>query len=241
MEETSAAGQNEAPARRVNEIDTTGQTVAANVKRLRTEQGLTTAQLADRLEAAGRPILANAITKIEQRQRRVSVDDLMALAAALGATPNALLLPRDLSGPSQPTGLQGNVVGNVLWAWACGERPLPLSVDPAKDVVSPAQESDWEDPRVARFRNVAAPQSTSPDAFLRQPEALRRASMALTAIIQTTPQIADSLARQARTYADTWSKIAKVLEDNADDLKERTVDAAAFDELTHLSKAGLGK
>lgn len=230
MEETSAASQNEGQARRVNEIDATGQTVAANVKRLRTDLGLTTAQLAERLEALGRPILANAITKIEQRQRRVSVDDLMALATALSATPNALLLPADVGERSQPTGVRTTVSSNVLWAWACGDRPLPLSADP--------QPGDWgEEGRAQRFRSVAAPHSTAPDAFLRYHETVERSATAMMALLQTAPQMADHVVGYAQAAADTWSRIAKVIEEHREELQEQTADMVALERALQLMKA----
>jgi hypothetical protein len=45
------------------------------------------------MAAAGRPILPSGLSKIEQGQRAVDVDDLVALAIALQVNPNALLLP----------------------------------------------------------------------------------------------------------------------------------------------------
>lgn len=42
---------------------------------------------------AGRPLGHTAISDIENGSRRVDVDDLMAIASALGVAPNALLLP----------------------------------------------------------------------------------------------------------------------------------------------------
>jgi transcriptional regulator with XRE-family HTH domain len=65
--------------------------LAENLKRMRFTQRLTTAQLAESVSGLGRPMYANTITKIEKLQRRVDVDDLVALAAALGVTPAQLL------------------------------------------------------------------------------------------------------------------------------------------------------
>jgi len=65
--------------------------VARNVKRLREAQHLTTRALQDLLTKLGRPIPASGITRIEQGSRRVDVDDLAALAIALGVRPDHLL------------------------------------------------------------------------------------------------------------------------------------------------------
>jgi transcriptional regulator with XRE-family HTH domain len=51
--------------------------------------------LSDRLVAVGRPILASGLSKIEAGTRRVDVDDLVALAEAMWATPDDLLTAPD--------------------------------------------------------------------------------------------------------------------------------------------------
>lgn len=78
--------------RAVNGVGDAGLRVAAVLRKRRQTAGLTTGDLADRTAALGRPILANAITKIEQGQRRIDVDDLVVLAAAIGVTAAGLLL-----------------------------------------------------------------------------------------------------------------------------------------------------
>lgn len=83
-EEETVAG------RRANEIGDVGRNVAANVRRFRVGQGLTTEQLAGRV-AALRPMYATTITKIEKEDRRVDVDDLVAIAQALNVPPMELL------------------------------------------------------------------------------------------------------------------------------------------------------
>src|SRR5579859_1213489 len=110
--------------------------VAANLRRIRQEHGgISYAELSRRLEAAGHPILDTGLMKIEKGRRRVDVDDLMALAVALGVTPSALLMPRlDLAAASRAHELTPGVSGTSpeLWAWASGEVPLghaPASAD----------------------------------------------------------------------------------------------------------------
>ena len=63
----------------------------ANVASVRKGQGLTLRDVADRLADIGHPMAHNTVSEIERGARRVDVDDLMALAAALGVTPTALL------------------------------------------------------------------------------------------------------------------------------------------------------
>jgi transcriptional regulator with XRE-family HTH domain len=68
-----------------------GHQVAAQIRWERERKQLSLQQLSDRLTKAGRPILPSGISKIEQGDRRVDVDDLVALADALGTAPGALL------------------------------------------------------------------------------------------------------------------------------------------------------
>ena len=79
--------------RRANELGPTGIRLAGNPRRIRASRPMTTEQLAERVTTLGRPMYANTITKIEKRQRRVDVDDLTALAAALQVTVQRLLDP----------------------------------------------------------------------------------------------------------------------------------------------------
>jgi transcriptional regulator with XRE-family HTH domain len=102
----------------------TSQRLAQNLRAIRTERGLSTYALTARLKEIGWVIHQGGITRIEQGQRHVDVDDLVALAVALDCSPNRLLLPQDTSGDRVP------VIGDIkaadidLWAWATGDRPL---------------------------------------------------------------------------------------------------------------------
>lgn len=111
--------------RRTSGIGPTGRTVAQNLARLRSARQLTVIGLADRLKTLGHPILSTAITKIEMGQRRVTVDDLTALAVALGVNLTALVLPPTIDGETEITA--AGVVDNLdAWLWADGSRPLQL-------------------------------------------------------------------------------------------------------------------
>lgn len=133
MEETTGAESAEAASkrerpRRANELGPIGVHVAANVKRIRAKLPLTTEQLAVKVTALGRPMRANTITKIEKEQRRVDVDDLVALAVALETRPDALLLPFRVTGDVE---LAANlsVAAVSAWQWANGKAPFDLPKD----------------------------------------------------------------------------------------------------------------
>ena len=57
-----------------------GVAVAQNLEQLRESRNLTYAELSRRLTQLGRPIAPLGLTRIRDRQRRVDVDDLVALA-----------------------------------------------------------------------------------------------------------------------------------------------------------------
>ncbi|MFF3660058.1 helix-turn-helix domain-containing protein [Streptomyces olivochromogenes] len=72
-----------------------GEVLAANLKRLREEQRLTYVELSARLTETGRPIPVLGLRRIERGERRVDVDDLLALALVLSTHPVDLLVPGD--------------------------------------------------------------------------------------------------------------------------------------------------
>lgn len=107
--------------------------VRANIAIFRAELGMTYAALSRELERRGHPIPPLGLRRIESGERRVDVDDLMALALSLGVNPHALLLP-SLKGseiPGPVTGAdQRSVSSRQAWDWAVGLRPLtPLDGD----------------------------------------------------------------------------------------------------------------
>lgn len=118
-----AADEEPKPARRTNDIGPTGAQVAENLRRIRTARGLSTTRLSKLLDFIGRPIQPTGITKIEKRERKVDVDDLVALAAALGVNPSALLFPHSTKGDTTITGV-GTVPADIAWRWADGEGPV---------------------------------------------------------------------------------------------------------------------
>lgn len=99
--------------------------VAANVERLRKQHGWTLAELSAKLADIGRPMLPSGLSKIEQKTRRVDVDDLVALAIVFGVNVSTLLFPPTREGKSDVTGA-GTVDNDDLWGWADGETPLAV-------------------------------------------------------------------------------------------------------------------
>jgi hypothetical protein len=70
-----------------------GKNLAANVERLRAEQHLSHRKLSAALAAAGQRIPPLGVDRIFRCQRRVDVDELVALAGVLKVSPEALLAP----------------------------------------------------------------------------------------------------------------------------------------------------
>ncbi|WLQ38153.1 helix-turn-helix transcriptional regulator [Streptomyces castrisilvae] len=68
-----------------------GVLTARAITRARTARGFAQRQLAERVTALGRPMTITMLSRIECRQRRCDGDDLVAIAAALGLSPLALL------------------------------------------------------------------------------------------------------------------------------------------------------
>lgn len=87
-----------------------GRRVASNVRRLRDLRQLTTGQLAERLTAHGVAMNATAVTKIEKMNRRVTVDELHALAGALGVRTTQLLRDPDADPMSEIAALADDLL-----------------------------------------------------------------------------------------------------------------------------------
>src|SRR5689334_13386641 len=66
---------------------------AEQMRIVRERKGLNQQQIADRLEEFGVAMDQRTISKIEQGKRGISLDDAVAIAAALGSTPADLCVP----------------------------------------------------------------------------------------------------------------------------------------------------
>jgi transcriptional regulator with XRE-family HTH domain len=115
--------------------DPTHDRVARNITELRKERRMSLAGLAVRLADVGRPILRSGLHKIENGDRRVDVDDLVALALALDTTPNRLLLGAVAQDDKIELAPGVEATGHEAWRWARGDVPFPPSepVDHALD------------------------------------------------------------------------------------------------------------
>ncbi|HET6918356.1 MAG TPA: helix-turn-helix transcriptional regulator [Jiangellaceae bacterium] len=131
----------------------TGRRVAANVRQLRDERRLSLDGLAARLRELGRPILPSGLSKLELGERRIDVDDLVALALALDVAPAALLLPTEhWPGMNEEVALTParSASWGGAWRWANGEQPLT------------DEPFDPETADVQRFRRDSRPYEMGP-------------------------------------------------------------------------------
>jgi len=115
----------------MEKLGPTGLRVADRLAEIRRERGYTLADLEARLATIGRPVLLSALSKIEKGQRRVDVDDLVALARALDVSPNALLLPMGSDPERAEVALtSSSVVGlDDAWKWAIRDQPFARRLD----------------------------------------------------------------------------------------------------------------
>jgi transcriptional regulator with XRE-family HTH domain len=98
----------------------TSDTVRANITAVRELQNLNYTQVSERLARSGWTISAVGIRRIESGERRVDVDDLAALAVALGVTPITLLMPPGTGRPDEfvdVTGLANPALARRVWDW----------------------------------------------------------------------------------------------------------------------------
>ncbi|MFL0292981.1 helix-turn-helix domain-containing protein [Mycobacterium sp. SMC-18] len=102
----------------------TAEAVKNNIKRLREAQNLTWTQLSARLDALDWTLTAVAIKNIEAGNRRVNVDDLAFLAAALGVSPVTLLMPW-VAADEIVTAAGAEFKAATLWEWLIAEWPFP--------------------------------------------------------------------------------------------------------------------
>jgi transcriptional regulator with XRE-family HTH domain len=102
--------------------------VADNVHQLRERRGLSIRQLAGRLgDLLDKQFHPSGVVKIEKGDRGVDADDLVALALALGVTPNRLLLTGDVADYTVKLTATAEASEVSAWWWATGEQRLPGS------------------------------------------------------------------------------------------------------------------
>jgi transcriptional regulator with XRE-family HTH domain len=98
-------------------------------------------RLADELEPLGVRLDASAITRIERGTRGVTLDDAIAIAAALGVSPLHMFVPLDDNGAQLAPALTVSTVD--ARAWLRGQRPLDQADEQLFYAQTPESEADW--------------------------------------------------------------------------------------------------
>ncbi|MFD8556809.1 helix-turn-helix domain-containing protein [Streptosporangium canum] len=110
-----------------------GEVLRHNIRRIREGQRLTYVELAERLKDAGRPIPVLGLRRVERGERRVDVDDLLALAYVLGVAVVDLLVPGD-----EPDSMPYDVAParrvpiSIARAWIGGQGFLSQPITPSE-------------------------------------------------------------------------------------------------------------
>ncbi|UHJ58025.1 helix-turn-helix domain-containing protein [Mycolicibacterium fortuitum] len=115
-------------------LGATGDAVRKNIRRIRDDKGISAPELSEGLKRLGRPIPPLGISRIENGQRRVDVDDLMAISIVLGVSPTTLLMTPTLDSDGVDiqskddlvsiTGWHKPLSPRPTWLWIGGEEPL---------------------------------------------------------------------------------------------------------------------
>jgi len=114
----------------------------ARLREVRRLKGWTQQQLADALAAAGVKLDASGITRMERGTRGVTLDDVIAIAAALGVSPLHMFVPLDNDEAlNVAPGLTADTV-NVR-AWIRGQRPL-RDTDDDRLFYAQTPDLDWD-------------------------------------------------------------------------------------------------
>lgn len=144
----------------------TAERVRTNIAALREDRKLTVAQLAGRMGKLGRPMQPSAVSKVEQGDRRVDVDDLVAFALALEVNPNVLLMPLD-DGPATVEVTPNLAVPwYALWRWASGEGPLNhWSGEALVDGAARTEAGAYKLSELVRWVELARPHKTEDERF----------------------------------------------------------------------------
>ena len=142
-------------------LGATGESVRLNIRRLRNEKGISAAELSQRLEELDRQIPPLGIHRIETGQRRVDVDDLMAISRALGVWPMTLLMP-PTAAPDElvvGTGIPADIAAERLWDWLTAAGGLTGQSDEWAETMHRGH-PPW---KVRRFYEAAYEQAAEDD------------------------------------------------------------------------------
>lgn len=165
--------------------------VRASVEELAADRGLSMRRLSALLEELGRTIPPLGLSRILKDERRVDVDELVALALALGVNPNALLFPR-AAGRDAEVELTPEVRHRsfTVWAWADGIAPLPAEVAEAGAIAINTPGDKWHD-----WVTHARPDYTAPEPHPAVAEMLSLKTMIETVLAE----------HSGATRAQTWA------------------------------------
>lgn len=116
-----------------NKFGPIGRLVAENVQDLRERSRLKQADVVERLSEQGVKMLKTTLSKIENGQRSITVDELVALAYVLEVSPLVLLLPRE--NVSYQVTPEETASARLVYEWMIGELrpPFPWPEDEIAD------------------------------------------------------------------------------------------------------------
>ena len=125
----------------------------ARLREVRRLKRWTQQQLADELASLGVRVDASGITRMERGTRGVTLDDVIAIAAALGVSPLHMIVPLDDNGAQLTPGLTVTTVD--ARAWLRGQRPLQEADERLFYAQTPESEAEWMAiaPGASRFKN----------------------------------------------------------------------------------------
>lgn len=133
-------------------LDLTGHTVRKNIGAIREAQNMQVTELSRRMKALGRSIPPLGLHRIESGDRRVDVDDLVALAIALSVSPASLLMPNLATAEPDEivdvTGLKSyapdhDYQARSIWRWLTGQYPIVRDYEMAPRVWMQFWERSW--------------------------------------------------------------------------------------------------
>lgn len=103
-----------------------GHNLIAALRELLEARGLSFNRASAALEELGRTLPPLAFSRTMKGERRIDVDELVALAVLLDVNPSALLFPRHVA-PNDEIELTPKVhrAAGPVWGWADGKIPLP--------------------------------------------------------------------------------------------------------------------
>lgn len=134
-----------------------GRAVATNVRAVRRSRGWSQLQLAEEMTRIGRPLQASTVAKIEAEDRRVDVDDLIALAAALNVAPARLFIDKEATYDVSVELTPGHHAPQwSVWQWLTGYRPLQGQTEDIRDPRVQARTLDYLAERPTWLRTLEA-------------------------------------------------------------------------------------